>query len=176
VLAEDDVLGQRFHALGYGVELSSAPVYNRNVEAPASRMIERHARWARMRRGIVPICFTFELLLQPLVIASLVWAVSPTTLAADLVACALALQMIGALMAHTLLQARHPVLLAAMEPVRAAAAAAAWMLAVATRRVSWRGNAFLVGAGSQLIPLPPETEARSWRPMALRARWSRKVL
>jgi ceramide glucosyltransferase len=130
-----------------------------------------------MRRGIVPVCFAFELLLQPLVIASLVWAVSPTRLAAQLVACGFFLQLIGALLSHTLLQAKHPLLLAALEPFRTAAAAAAWLCAVATRRVSWRGNAFLVGAGSQLIPVAPEGEGtRSWRPMALRARWSRKVL
>jgi ceramide glucosyltransferase len=179
VLAEDDVLGQRFHALGYGVELCLDPIYNRNVQAPASRTIERHARWARMRRGIVPICFTFELLLQPLVIATLVWMISPTTLAGTLVAYALALQWIGALLCHTLLQARRPLLLAVLEPIRAAAAAAAWLLAVATRRVSWRGNVFLVGAGSKLIPVPPSPEiegARSWRSLQLRGRWSRKAL
>lgn len=179
VLAEDDVLGQRFHALGYGVELCLDPVYNRNVKATAARTIERHARWARMRRGIVPACFAFELLLQPLVIAVLVWAASPTPLAARLVACALALQVLGALLCHTLLQARRPFLLAALEPVRAAAAAASWLLAVATRRVSWRGNVFVVGAGSKLVPVPraPEIEGeRSWRSLQLRARWSRKLL
>ena len=179
VLAEDDVLGQRFHALGYGVELCLDPVFNRNAVATAARTIERHARWARMRRGIVPFCFTFELLLQPLVVAALVWAVSPTPLAARLVACALVLQVIGALLSHTLLQARHPLLLAAIEPVRAAAAAAAWLLAVVTRRVSWRGNVFVVGAGSRLIPVPPSPEidgARSWRSLQLRARLGRKLL
>ncbi len=60
LLAEDDVLGQRFHALGYGVELCLDPVYNRNVRATAWRTIERHARWGRMRRGIVPRCFALR--------------------------------------------------------------------------------------------------------------------
>jgi len=153
VLAEDDVLGQRFHALGFGVELSLDPVYNRNVRATALRTVERHSRWSRMRRGIVPTCFAFEPLLWPFIIASLVWCASPSALSAKLVLCALALQMIGALISHTLLQARRPLLLTALEPARAVAGFAAWLLAVASRRVSWRGNVFVCGEGSKLIPV-----------------------
>jgi ceramide glucosyltransferase len=153
VLAEDDCLGQRFHALGYGVELCLEPVHNRNVLASPMRTVERHARWAKMRRGVVPTCFPFEPLLSPLVIASLTALVAPSALSARLVLCALALQTIGALLCHTLLQARRPFLLAALEPVRAAAGLAAWALAVAGRRVSWRGNVFLVVEGSRLVPV-----------------------
>jgi ceramide glucosyltransferase len=154
VLAEDDVLGQRFHALGYGVELCLTPVHNRNVHGTVLSCVERHARWARLRRGLAPTGFALEPLLQPLAIASVVWLLSPTPLAAQLCAFALALQVTGALLCHTLLRARHPLLLAALEPARAAAAAASWLLAVASRKVSWRGNVFLVGAGSRLVPLP----------------------
>ncbi len=160
VLAEDDVLGQRFHALGYGVELSLEPVFNRNVNATARRTVERHSRWSKMRRGIVPTCFAFEPFLWPFIIASVVWCVSPTVLAGKLVLCALGLQMIGALLCHTLLQARRPLLLTAIEPARALAGFAAWLLAVASRRVSWRGNVFVCGEGSRLIPVaaPEESE------------------
>ena len=158
VLAEDDVLGQRFHALGYGVELCLEPVHNRNVEASPMRTLERHARWARMRRGIVPACFALEPLLSPVVVAALVALVAPSDLTARLFACALALQVIGALLCHTLLQAKRPLLLAALEPVRAAAAFAAWCLAVARRRTAWRGNAFLVGEGSRLTPITPPAQ------------------
>lgn len=175
VLAEDDVLGQRFHALGYGVELCLDPVHNRNVRAPVSRTVERHARWARMRRGIVPACFAFELLLQPLVIALLTSLLSPSLLAAKLVLSTLALQITGALLCHTLLQARRPLLLALLEPVRTAAATTAWLLAVASRRVSWRGNAFLVGSGSILLPVPEAEAPRSWRGWYARARLGKKL-
>ncbi len=157
VLAEDDCLGQRFHELGYAVELCLDPVENRNVHASPLRTVERHARWARMRRGIVPTCFAFEPLLSPLVIAAATALIAPSRALgpARIVVCALALQVTGALLCHTLLQARRPFLLAAIEPVRVAAAFAAWALAVASRRVSWRGNVFLVVEGSKLIPASP---------------------
>jgi ceramide glucosyltransferase len=160
VLAEDDVLGQRFHALGYGVEVCLEPVYNRNVRASVRRTVERHSRWAKMRRGIVPTCFPFEPFTQPFMIAALVWLAMPSELSAKLAGCALVLQMIGALLCHTLLQARHPFILAALEPARTAAAFVAWSFAVASRRVSWRGNVFVIGEGSRLVPVtaPPETE------------------
>jgi ceramide glucosyltransferase len=159
VLAEDDVLGQRFHALGYGVELCLHTIENRNVGCSPLRTIERHARWAKMRRGIVPHLFWLEPLLSPLVIALLVAVVTASPLAWRVVPCALALQFTAALLAHTLLGARRPLLLAAIEPLRALAAFMAYALAAASRRVSWRGNAFVVGAGSKLVPVPP-TRAR----------------
>jgi ceramide glucosyltransferase len=160
VLAEDDVLGQRFHALGYGVELCLEPIHNRNVNGSPLRTIERHARWAKMRRALVPHLFLGEPLLSPLVIATLVALASPSEMALQLVGCALALQLVGALLGHTLLAARRPLLLTALEPLRIAAGFACWCLAVASRRVSWRGNAFLVTAGSKLVPVPARVEGR----------------
>ncbi len=153
VLAEDDCLGQRFHALGYGVELCLEPVHNRNVLCSPMRTVERHARWAKMRRALIPRAFPFEPLLSPLTIAAMTTLVAPSGLTAQLLLCALALQTTGALLCHTLLHARRPFLLAAIEPLRTAAAFIAWAQAVASRRVSWRGNAFLVTRGSRLVPL-----------------------
>jgi ceramide glucosyltransferase len=155
VLAEDDVLGQRFHALGYGVEVCLWPVENRNVSTPVTRTIERHARWAKMRRAVTPTCFALEPLLSPLLVATLTALVLPSALAARVAVAALGLQLAGALLSHTLLGARRPLLLAALEPLRVAVAFACFCLAVASRRVSWRGNVFLLAPGSRLVPVAP---------------------
>jgi ceramide glucosyltransferase len=159
VLAEDDVLGQRFHALGYGVVISLEPVQNRNVRGSALRSVERHTRWAKMRRAIVPGCFALEPLLSPLLVAAVVALIAPSALSLTVVGYALGLQVCGALLCHTLLQARRPLLLSALEPLRVLLFFACWCLAVASRRVSWRGNAFMIGAGSRLYPLPAEEPA-----------------
>ena len=156
VLAEDDCLGQRFHALGYGVELCLDPVHNRNV----SGLPHAHRRAPRPLGEDAPRAHPARVPLRAA-------ALPPDHRRHDrarralrasrarLVLCALALQTTGALLCHTLLHARRPFLLAAIEPLRTAAAFIAWALAVASRRVSWRGNAFLVGRGSRLVPVAP---------------------
>ncbi|MFT3766069.1 MAG: glycosyltransferase [Minicystis sp.] len=154
VLAEDDVLGQKFHALGYGVELCLDPVENRNVSCSALRSVDRHARWAKMRRAIVPsLLFVAEPLISPFIVSLLVAFFAASTLSYQLVALALGLQFVGALLAHTVASARRPLLLAALEPVRALAWLACWVLAGVSRRVSWRGNTFVIGEGSRLVPV-----------------------
>lgn len=166
VLAEDDVLGQRFHALGYGVELCLDPVENRNVSCSPLRTVERHARWAKMRRAIVPHLFWLEPLLSPLSIALAVALAAPSTIAWQMAAFALVLQLAASLAGHAILGARRPLLLAAIEPLRICAALAAYALAAASRRVTWRGNAFLVQSGSRLVPVQPSRARRPSRTLA----------
>lgn len=151
VLAEDDMLGKRFHDLGYGVELSLDAVENRNVTCSPRRSIERHARWAKMRRAIEPAFFLLEPLLSPIAVALATAVVAPSTLALHILVFAVVLQTLLAFLAHAAAGAQRPLALAAIEPVRALAALGCHLLALASRRVSWRGNAFVLGPGSTLV-------------------------
>lgn len=150
VLAEDEMLGRRFRGLGLGVEICLDAVENRNTTTPVARTIERHARWARMRRALVPFGFAVEPWFIPVVTAAVVALIARTALALWLVLGALALQIAGALLCHRVLGARRPLLLALLEPVRVVMALLCWTLAATSRRVSWRGHSFIVGAGSRL--------------------------
>jgi ceramide glucosyltransferase len=167
VLAEDDALAQRFDALGFSVEVCLEPIENHNRDTSVLRTIERHARWAKMRRALTPLCFAVEPLLSPLLVASVVGVLAPSALAAKLWGCALALQITGALLCFTLLRVKRPWLLAALEPLRAAVIVLCWGMACLSRRVSWRGNVFTLEAGSKLVrvrsrPRPrPRPRARS---------------
>jgi ceramide glucosyltransferase len=163
VLAEDDVLGQRFHDRGYGVELCLDPVENRNVACSARRTVERHARWARMRRALVPAFFHLEPLLQPFVVALAVLLVAPSPLTLRLVGAALAAQVAFAFASHAASGARRPLQLAALEPVRAVVALACHLLALTSMRVRWRGNPFVVTAGSRLRAVPEERAVTALR-------------
>ena len=153
VLAEDDALAQRFDALGFGVEVCLETIENHNRDTSLLRTIERHARWAKMRRALTPACFALEPLLSPLLVASVVGIVAPSVLAAKVCGFALALQLTGALLCFTLLRMKRPLLLAALEPLRAAVIFLCWALACLSRRVSWRGNVFSLEAGSRLVPV-----------------------
>jgi ceramide glucosyltransferase len=162
VLAEDDVLGQRFSERGFVVALCLDPVENRNTTCSLTRTLERHTRWGKMRRALEPRCFALEPLHSPLLVAWLVALVSPTRLALEAWLFAWALQSLGAYAGLRLLRpARHNLRLAAAEPLRALVACACWMSAYASRRVGWRGNAFTLGAGSALVAAAEPPSARS---------------
>lgn len=162
VLAEDDVLGQRFSERGFLVALCLDPVENRNTACSLTRTLERHTRWGKMRRTLVPRCFAFEPLHSPLLVAWLTALVSPTRLAAQSWLFAWALQSLGAFVGLKLLRpGRHNLLLVAAEPLRALVACFCWMSACASRRVGWRGNVFTLGAGSALEAAAAPPSARS---------------
>ena len=72
VLAEDHMLGRLFLDAGHGVRTSLDVVENRNVGCSVRRSMERHTRWAKMRRALSPTSFVFEPLLTPLVVATIV--------------------------------------------------------------------------------------------------------
>jgi ceramide glucosyltransferase len=165
VLAEDDVLGQRFRAIGYGVDISLHAVENRNVHCTVSRSIDRHTRWAKMRRAIAPRCFRFELLLQPLLIAAMTFCIVPSMLAIRVLCLAWALQCLGVMLSLRLIRGRWPSwTLFALEPLRASIIAMCWARAMVSRRVEWRGNAFRIQANTELVP------AVSGGPVSTRAR------
>lgn len=152
VLAEDDVLGQRFHAQGHGVELSFDPVENHAAQATWTSLIDRHARWAMIRRSLTPLGFTFELLLSPLLVAAAIAVVAPSRLSFAALAFSLVLMWAGALL--SLSRARNPraLALAALEPLRVATMSLCWVLGAVRREVVWHGNAFSLTAGSKLLP------------------------
>ena len=52
LLSEDHMLGQAFALAGHKVTVSLAPVCNRNVACSLGRTVERHTRWAKLRRSI----------------------------------------------------------------------------------------------------------------------------
>src|SRR5262249_54553459 len=78
VLSVDHVLGRRFREAGFGVAIALTPVENRNVECSVTRMLDRHTRWAKMHRAIVPAAFWAMPLLEPVLVAFVALAISPT--------------------------------------------------------------------------------------------------
>jgi ceramide glucosyltransferase len=156
VLAEDDVLGQRFHAHGLGVDLCFDPVENHGAHLTWSAMLDRHARWAMIRRSLTPLGFTFELLLSPLLVAAGIAAVAPSRAAFAALAFSLVLMWAGALLSLTRAHNPHAFALAALEPLRVATMSLCWVLGAVRRKVVWRGNAFSLTAGSRLLPVSPD--------------------
>jgi len=165
VLAEDHALAQLFVRAGHHVCVSPQPVYNVNVRCSVLRTVERHSRWAKLRRSLTPFTFYLEPLLFPVAIAAAVLAVAPGPLAAIGVAVAATCQLLGAfLFARALRGNAGGFGWTAREFLRTALLLACWARACLSRRVAWRGHEFELLPGSRIVPYEP----RRWtRPRAV---------
>lgn len=129
------------------------PVANRNIECGFVRMVERHTRWAKMRRAIAPAAFAFEPLLSPTAVGLAAPLVAPSARTVALLVAVMALQLIGAaLTARAIRGHAIPWKYLLLEPLRAIAVQVCWLRAALSRRVEWRGHPFTVGKDSVLTP------------------------
>jgi ceramide glucosyltransferase len=161
VLAEDDRLGQRILDDGLAVRTSFDVVENRNVDCTVSRTLDRHTRWARIRRSLNPVAVGFEPLLQPIVVASVAVVAAPSVLTAVTLAVVCIGQSACALLATRLLRGHAlPWRYAPLEIVRSYATLACWIGAFASQRIVWRGHTLVVQPGS-VIALPSPVSGRA---------------
>lgn len=172
VMAEDYVLGQRYHAAGLGVVLSAHPVYTQNRAWDLSRFVARHVRWAQLRRwGGLPT-FVGELLMYPVpwLVASLMMiatahADEPLSTHARVVASYALLGIAWKSLADALLfwhvrGVRPPASVLALVPMRDCMLLALWCTALLRRTIVWRGNRRRIGRGTSLLPVAPSLETQ----------------
>lgn len=151
-LAEDHVLGQIFHQAGLGVRVIPYFVENRNARCSTLRSVERHARWAKLRRTLEPAGFVFEPLLWPAATAGAVFALDRGPLSAAALLFALALQAVcGAALLRDLESAPSLPARIALEWGRTLVLAACWALAWTSRSVTWRGHRITIGRGTRIV-------------------------
>jgi ceramide glucosyltransferase len=163
LLAEDQVMGRAFVLAGYQVRTSLHAVHNRNVACTLKRTLERHTRWAKLRRSLHPSGFFFEPLLSPLTTAAVTALLAPsraTLAAAAVVAIAqtvVTLAMVRALRGTWLAWRYAP-----LEIVRTCLALYCWLAAWTSMRIQWRGHAMLLGRGSVITPAPTTSWTERW--------------
>ncbi len=154
VLAEDHVLGRRFMDAGFITRTSYDLIENRNVGCSLARTLERHTRWAQMRRSLFPVAFVSEPLLTPVVVTTAMALVCPSRLSAALFVTACTVQTACAFLAVRLVRGRNlPLRYAPLEIVRSYVSFMCWARAYVTRRIAWRGHPFRLLKGSFILPL-----------------------
>ncbi len=152
VLAEDYALGQRFRDAGFLVRASLDMVENWNVACTLMRTVERHTRWSKLRRALLPAGFALEPMLIPIVVASACAAIAPGELTAAMVVATCVLQTVTALVAVRMLRGRWLAWwYAPLEIVRSYVAFFCWVRAAASRRIEWRGHTFTLTRGSVIV-------------------------
>ena len=155
VLSDDDILGRAFEHAGYEVRVSRWPVENRNVNCSLERTLERHTRWAKIRRVVAPMEFAFEPLLSPVAITTLACLASPTKLILCAYLSALLLQTTCAAITARALRGTLRWYWAPLEIVRAYVLFLCWLRACASRRVNWRGHDIELGRDSAIMSVRP---------------------
>ncbi len=156
VLAEDHLLGRLFDEAGYAIRTSLETIENRNVDCSLRRTLERHTRWAKMRRAISPAAFALEPLLCPLAVASTAAVVAPCRTTVLLLAFAALVQTALAFSALRLLRGTSlRWYYAPLEVLRSYVALFCWARAWSSRRIQWRGHAFLLARDSAIVPVAP---------------------
>jgi len=161
VLAEDHMLGQLFLDAGHEVATSLDVIENRNIDCTIHRTLERHTRWAKMRRAVVPGAFLLEPLLSPILIATLAAITLRSSEAALALLCTVVFQSVLAqgvlrlLRGHALAWYWAP-----LEVLRTYLLFFCWSRACFSRRIRWRGHLFLVMRDSMIVPAPPSSWSR----------------
>jgi ceramide glucosyltransferase len=156
VLAEDHVLGDRFRAAGYSLRTSFDTIENRNIDCSTKRTLERHARWAKIRRALSPRAFLLEPLASPLLVTSLLFLIAPSRVLFCFVAASAVVQSAFAFAATRFLRGKSlGIRYAPLEVARTYALFACWSWALVSDRVVWRGHPFRLLAGSRIIAIAP---------------------
>jgi ceramide glucosyltransferase len=161
VLSDDHMLGRAFERAGYKVCVSLWPVDNRNVDCSLERTIERHTRWAQTRRALAPVGFAFEPALSPVVIATLAYLASPTSLFCFALLSTAVVQIVCAVVTTRTLRGRAlRWYWAPLEIVRSYLLFFCWLRALSSRRVFWRGHLVELIRDSAIVSAEPKIRNR----------------
>ncbi len=162
-LAEDYALGQAVEAAGYRVATAATPIVAWHEDWTLRRFINRHTRWAVMRRRVSLTGYAIELLLNPGPLAAPLWwsgwLLGHWVLAPQWLLGTFALRGAVLSISQRLMGGAWPrPAVLAWNAAREWLALWLWLRGWYVRCINWRGKLYRVGAGSSLSPVLPRTE------------------
>jgi ceramide glucosyltransferase len=163
-LAEDYVIGRAVRKAGHRVVTARMPVPTWNEGWTFARFVNRHLRWAVMRRQVSRVAYSIEMLLTPgpllmLMLALGFWFPETGVALGWVAACLVIDQLLDYVTYRCMTGKPAPLASLLLNPLRQWLTLAIWALGWFVQSVEWRGKTYRVGAGSRLRPLAPLSAA-----------------
>jgi ceramide glucosyltransferase len=162
-LAEDYIIGERIHALGKKVVLSSHLINNVNEYWGVKRFINRHTRWGKLRWQIGGAKYLAELAGNAVFMSFLSMVIMPKYKMSLLLAASVSsLKIVHDLYIGKKLRADMNPLLYLLSPLKDLIIGFVWFVPILSNTVVWRGNRYIIGKDSVLSPYP-DNSIWAWR-------------
>jgi ceramide glucosyltransferase len=152
-LAEDHLLGIHINKAGFKIGQSNYIIDNVNIQWSLNKFLNRHIRWAKMRRTLNIGHYLTEPLSNPILISLIYLFVQMNTQATSIFLGVILLKtffdILNARLMKSDLKWYHGILI----PVKDLLIGFIWFIPFVNRTIKWRGNSFRIQKGTKLLPI-----------------------
>lgn len=143
-LAEDHLLGRKVKQLGYRIKCAPVYVNNINQNWPWDRFINRHTRWAKIRRNMHLHHYLLESLFNPVTISAILMLLMLNQAGIFIFTVTSLLKISHDFYVSGLMQRRLKWYYFLLVPLKDIAVSIFWIIPFFSRHVVWRDNRFRI--------------------------------
>jgi ceramide glucosyltransferase len=149
-LAEDHLLGKRIRGMGYKIVTVPVFVETVNKKWHLSQFLNRHTRWAKMRKNLNLGDYVTETLANPMALAFIYTFIRRDLVGVAILIMVALLKIIYDIYLCTFLKAPQKWRYYLLGPLKDLLLGAIWFIPLLSRKVNWRGNIFKIGKDTNL--------------------------
>jgi ceramide glucosyltransferase len=152
VLAEDHMLGLHIQKLGLSTRVSPGLIDNHNELWRIDRFLNRHIRWAQMRKSLNILHYCLELIINPVFVAFMYALASLSIKGWLLFAMTSVIKILIDLIIALAIDSRQKLYDYLLIPIKDILLGFLWLIPFINNKINWRGSTFRIAKGTQLLP------------------------